>query len=306
MNLLRKPPFPLVATVSGLANNTAYIATIANNRNEFIADVSVTSNGSGSLSINLPERLSRYDGDYALIVYSLYLGEKSAVVATENISVRRPYVDAAQLAPSSQDEAKYWKHERRARLMIDAIVGGFYYQDLLVQANGVGSDSLFIGSRVCKLLKVIENNVLMYEVDGTNNVANYTMSTNLQSLIIDNSGQEVNEFEGGLLITGAQSDSYDNPGIRSVAFPNGYDYTVQIESGWPSVPGDIQEVSEIIVEDLACDSPNYIQRYIREYETKDFRADFQRSAFAGTGILVVDQVLQKYWEQNLYNNIRMI
>lgn len=306
MDIRRLPPFPLTAEFSGLSNNTAYIATLASDHNGFIADVSATSDGTGVVEFELPERCSRYDGEYSVIVYvDNGAGVKGDVVALDNLSIRRPYVNAAALAPTIAEIDKYWGFERRARLMIDAIVGGFYYEDIVVQQNGLGSDMLPLGWRVCKVLKVVENNVTMYEVGATDNIATYTMSANMQSLLLY-SNEEVNEFEGGPVAPSANSDSYDNPNYRTVAFPNGYDYTVQLETGWPSIPGDIQEVTKIIMEDLACDAPNYVQKYVREYETKDFRADFQRSAFAGTGNLVVDQILQKYWGQSLYHNVRVI
>ena len=188
--------------------------------------------------------------------------------------------------------------------MVGAL-GGFDDVVVVIQQNGLGSDMLPLGWRVCKVLKVVENNVSVYTIGATDNIATYTMSANMQALLLY-SDEEVNEHEGGPVISSANSDSYDNPNYRAVAFPNGYDYTVQVETGWPAVPGDIQEVTKIIMEDLACDAPNYIQKYVREYETKDFRADFQRSAFAGTGNLVVDQILQKYWGQSLYHNVRVI
>ncbi len=306
MDIRRLPPFPLTAEFSGLSNNTAYIATLASDRNGFIADVLATSDGTGLVEFELPERFSRYDGEYSVVVYEdTGAGVKGDVVALDNLSVRRPYVNAAALAPTIAEIDKYWGFERRARLMIDAIVGGFYYEDIVIQQNGLGSDMLPLGWRVCKVLKVVENNVSVYTIGATDNIATYTMSANMQALLLY-SDEEVNEHEGGPVISSANSDSYDNPNYRAVAFPNGYDYTVQVETGWPAVPGDIQEVTKIIMEDLACDAPNYIQKYVREYETKDFRADFQRSAFAGTGNLVVDQILQKYWGQSLYHNVRVI
>lgn len=306
MDIRRLPPFPLTAEFSGLSPSSNFIATLASERNGFIADVLDTSDGAGVAEFTLPERCSRYDGEYSVIVYEdAGAGVKGDVVAMDNLSIRRPYVNAAALAPTVAEIEKYWGFERRARLMIDAIVGGFYYEDIVIQQNGLGSDLLPLGWRACKLLKVVENNVLMYELGSSSNIAQYAFTPNMQALVV-NSSEEVNLSEGSLTVTTAGSDSYDNPNYRSVAFPNGYDYSVEIESGWPSVPGDVQEVTKILIEDLACDAPNYIQKYVREYETKDFRADFQRSAFAGTGNLVVDQILQKYWGQNLYNNARVI
>ena len=124
MDIRRLPPFPLTAEFSGLSNNTAYIATLASDRNGFIADVLATSDGTGLVEFELPERFSRYDGEYSVVVYEdTGAGVKGDVVALDNLSVRRPYVNAAALAPTIAEIDKYWGFERRARLMIDAIVG---------------------------------------------------------------------------------------------------------------------------------------------------------------------------------------
>ena len=58
--------------------------------------------------------------------------------------------------------------------MIDNIVGGFYYKNAKIDLQGDGSDRLVVGQRVNKLLSLVENNVLMYEQDGADNLAEYT------------------------------------------------------------------------------------------------------------------------------------
>lgn len=305
MELLRVAPFPLTLTYSGLPNSTAVVATFATNRNDFLDDVEDTTSGSGVAAFTLPERYSRYDGEYSLTIYEGTSAAKGDVLLLDTVRVVRPYVDSAALAPTGK-EADFEKYERIARIMIDNIVGGFYYQDSQYDLQGTGTDKLMIGNRVNKLLSVIENNVLLYELDGTDNIAEFTMNSDKNAVIAFRNGEEDNLIDGypvnGVI---AATDYYDND-VRLAVFPDGYNYTVRVENGWPMVPQDIKEATQLIIEDIACGAPNYWSKYVREYETKDYRVDFHRPSFAGTGNVIVDQILHRYLGETLYNNIRVL
>lgn len=305
MELLRVPPFPLTLSYSGLSNNTEYVATFATTINSFVDDVEATSNGSGVVEFELPERYSRYDGEYAVVIYEGTALAKGDVAVMDTVRVVRPYIDSATLAPVGKED-EYAKYERKARLMIDNIVGGFYYTANSYDLQGTGTDKLVIGNRVNKLLSVSENNVLLYEIDGTDNVFEFTMNTDKTAIIAFRDGDIDNLIDGRPAYTvtaGTDSYAYD---FRSAVFPNGYNYTVTVENGWPMVPQDIKEATELIMEDMACGQPNYWSKYVRMYETKDFKVDFQRSMFAGTGNIIVDQTLNRYLGDTLYNNIRVL
>ncbi len=302
MELLRTPPFPLELTYSDLAVSTAVVATFATSRNSFLEDVEATTDGAGDVTFSLPERFSRYDGEYSLTVYEGTSDNKGDVVVLDTVRVVRPYVNSDTLAPIGKEE-DYVKYERKARIMIDNIVGGFYYQDGTYDLQGTGTDKLVIGNRVNKLLSLIENNVLLYELDGTN-LAEYTLNSDKTAILLY-SEVENDLLDGRPSAGRAGSDSYDIGG-RTPIFPNGFNYTVYVEYGWPMVPQDIKEATELIIEDMACGAPNYWSKYVREYETKDYRVDFHRPMFAGTGNVIVDQTLSRYLGETLYNNIRVL
>lgn len=305
MELLRKPPFPLTLEYSDLPISTSVVATFASTRNTFIEDVEATTDGAGDVSFELTERFSRYDGEYSLIVYEGTSDSKGDIVLMDTVRVVRPYIDAEALAPVGKEE-EYIRLERTARIMIDNIVGGFYYTLAQHDLIGTGSDMLVVGERMNKLLRVTENNVLLYDIDSEDNAATYTLNTDKTAVILFQD-DEANIYQSKpVLPVGASSDSYDNPLYRSVVFPNGYDYTVQVEAGWPMVPQDIKEATTILLEDMACGNPNYWAKYVREYETKDYRVDFHRPSFAGTGNVIVDQILARYFGETLYNNIRVL
>ncbi len=307
MELLRVPPFPLVLSYPAgtLSNNADYVVGLASTRNSFVVEYEVTSSATGALSVTFDDNISRYDAEYSLTAWEGTVDNKGDVVLLDTLRIVRPYIDSAALAPTGQEE-EFAKYERIARIMIDNIVGGFYYTSALYDIQGTGTDKLVVGHRVNKLLSLTENNVLVYEIEGADNLQEYTLTSDKNSVIVFQDGVEDNRLEGRpvTLPTGG-SDSYV-PGYRSPAFPNGYDYTVQVETGWPMVPQDIKEAATLIVEDMACGAPNYWSKYVREYETKDYRVDFHRPSFAGTGNVIVDQILHRYLGETLYNNIRVL
>ncbi len=305
MELLRKAPFPLTLSYSDLPVTTDVVATIATSRNTWLDDIEDETSGTGVASFSLPERYSRYDGEYSVIVYEGTADAKGDVLLMDTLRVVRPYIDSDVIAPVGKEE-EYAKFERIARIMIDNIVGGFYYTLSQFDLVGTGSDRLVVGERVNKLLRVTENNTLLYEIDATDNLANYTLNSDKTAVILYQDAEN-NMSEGRpVLPVMAGSDSYDNPQLRSVAFPNGYDYIIQVENGWPMVPQDIKEAMNLIVDDMACGAPNYWVKYVRTYETKDYTVDFHRPSFAGTGNVIVDQILARYLGDTLYNNIRVL
>lgn len=305
MELLRLPPFPLELSYSDLPETTDVVATFATSRNEFVADVEATTDANGGVAFSLGDRFSMFDGEYSLVVYEGTADNKGDVVLMDNVRIVRPYIDTSKTAPVGK-EAEYLRYERTARTMIDNIVGGFYYALASYDLLGTGTDRLVVGGRVNKLLKVVENDVLLYEDGGTDNVAEYTLNTDKTAVMLDSNAEVNREQSRPVDVPSANSDSYDNPFSRSVAFPNGFDYTIQVEAGWPMVPQDIKEATQIIIDDMACGSPNYWVKYVREYETKDYRVDFHRPSFAGTGNVIVDQILSRYIGDTLYNNIRVL
>jgi hypothetical protein len=92
----------------------------------------------------------------------------------------------------------------------------------------------------------------------------------------------------------AMSDIVDAnlPPLRG--FPNGYDYKFILESGYPSVPSDIARAATLLIDDIKCGRIDYYQRYITSYNTDQFRLQFDKRLFEGTGNIVVDKILSKY------------
>ena len=308
MEISRLSQFPLEISISGLTPNTDFVTVITDDHGRGVDTVSSTSNGGGDLAVILPSYFSNFDAEYRIVISPDVVDPTPVVI--DSMSIVRPYVDVADIAPTPGDIPEYTKYERLARLMIDNIVGGFYYKELLLGLIGIDSNVLPVGHRANKLRTVFENGALIYDSDlaDDQNVVLFTLTTDKTSVIL------VDDVTSGVINpnTGMQrSPAYDSivghlPISRYRTFVNGSRYDVKIEAGWPIVPQDIQEATKLLIEDMSCDAPNYWSKYVREYETKDYRVDFHRTMFTGTGNLLVDQILKRYWGQTLYDNVKVL
>jgi hypothetical protein len=77
-------------------------------------------------------------------------------------------------------------------------------------------------------------------------------------------------------------------------FPREYDYRFILESGYTSVPSDIARATNLLIDDISCGKLDYYKRFISAYNTEQFRIQFDKSVFQGTGNLLVDKILSKY------------
>ena len=94
----------------------------------------------------------------------------------------------------------------------------------------------------------------------------------------------------------APTDNLDGQIINysGVDFPQSYDYVIEAEIGYLSVPSDIQQASELLVHDIDCGKLDYYKRYITSYNTDQFKIQFDKSMLEGTGNILVDKILARY------------
>jgi len=50
----------------------------------------------------------------------------------------------------------------------------------------------------------------------------------------------------------------------------------------------------LLVEDIKCNNLDYAGRYIKDYNTDQFKIKFDDRVFEGTGNMIVDKILSKY------------
>ena len=304
MEIYRVPPYPMSVTYEGFTPSTEHFLTLLDSRTGFVDSASATSDVSGNLTFVIPDEVAKYDEEYSATIYE-GSDDTGSTVGSDNLNIVRPYLVPANITPAGEDVNDYIKYERIARLAIDNIVGGFYYKDFVLDLQGMGSDKLVLGRRINFIDSVVANNELVYDSSEESNEVLYTLTPDKQSMIVHRS-DAMNIVDGRAPTTIPAPSDYGQYIGRTVDFPVGYNYTVRVDSGWAFVPQDIKEATQLLIDDMACGAPNYLNKYVREYETKDYRIDIHRPAFAGTGNLIVDQTLEKYKGDTLYDGVRVL
>jgi len=231
------------------------------------------------VTINLP---GTYDSEYRV---EIIIDED--VVSDTTYEIVRPYVDPTTKGDTASDISSYADNEELARAIIDSIVGeGFYYKKKVLNFTGTGSDYLPIWDDVKKVLTVYENNKLVtdreYEV------------TSDKTAIVEKSTDNINRAESApLVLPAASSDSLD-PQFIYRGFGKTWDYRITVEYGHTSVPSDIVRATEMLIHDIDCGKLDYYKRFISSYNTDQYRIQFDKSLFEGTGNILVDKILSKY------------
>ena len=317
MQILRLPPYPLSVTYTVPEANTEYILVIEDVAEQTEIEEQVTSNATFQVTYSLTGDFVKYDKSYALSIYedSGASGpdiERGDIVVEDNLEVVRPYVNPTTLATSgtATDIAAYTEYENLARTIIDSITGGFYYNRTYLEVVGQGTDYVPLWKKTHKILKAYENSLLVYDAtleepilgewsyELTKDKTAIMKNTATPGLIGNRSEQK------GLNLHVAPSDSfnvYDTDYSENAytfstgaAFPEGWDYLFLLETGYKVVPHDIYEAALMLIEDIKCGKIDYYKRYVTSYNTDQFKIQFDKMSFDGTGNMIVDKILQKY------------
>lgn len=282
MEILRLPSSEPQATIEVSEANTEYEYTILDLSDSSTTTGAVTSDGDSEVTVSFSRH---YDSDYRVVIDG-----------TEHFfTVVRPYVDPNALASNFSEVAEYTRHEELARAIIDSVViEGFYYKKRVIDTVGLGADYLPMWLNVKKLNKLYENNVLMYDSSDLDNASMlYKLTDDKTAITIDYEGQ-INRSEGAnLILPQAMSDLWDMTfGYRG--FAKTFDYTIHLEVGYNKVPSEIKRATELLIEDIKCNNLDYAGRYIKDYNTDQFKIKFDDRVFEGTGNMIVDKILSKY------------
>ena len=283
MEILRVPPYaniPVIYTIPANIVDEDVTVTVTD-----LADLSVSTlefdelSTGDTVTINIP---GRYDSDYRVEV-----SIDGDIVSDTTYEIVRPYVNPTTKGDTASDISAYADNEELARAIIDSIVGeGFYYKKKVLNFTGTGSDYLPIWDDVKKVLAVYENNKLVtdreYEV------------TSDKTAIVEKSTDNINRAESApLVLPAASSDSLD-PQFIYRGFGKTWDYRITVEYGHTSVPSDIVKATEMLVHDIECGKLDYYKRFISSYNTDQYRIQFDKGLFEGTGNILVDKILSKY------------
>ena len=312
MRLLRKPPYPLSVTYSVPDSDAEYILVIKDrDRNDTIVQENVVSNEFAEISYTLPDSFSRYDDSYDLEIYSDADGEMAEIVVQDNLEITRPYVDPETLGATASEIKEYTDLEMIARTLIDNVVGGgFYFKTTWYETEGQGTDYMPVWEKTYSILKAYENTTLVWDASQTPSALGYWnyLLTKDKTAIIKDPIYYVSEYERQAqkppYIPVAPSDSFtifdgeDSPYTSTinvgVTFPQHWNYLFLLETGYKVVPYDVYEATRMLIDDLKCGKLDYYKRYVKHYSTDQFKIEYDKGLYGGTGNIVVDKILQKY------------
>lgn len=300
MEILRVPPYPITTTWDVPLANHTYLIYVEDVVDHSVEQTTVTSTAEAQVLYILPRAKVQFDRDFAFKIYDTDLfGE---IVVESNLTVYRPYVDPNMLGQTASEVAEYKKLEIIARSIIDAYLGndsatgeGFYNHKLVLQTVGQGTDYIPVWHNPKKILKVYENNVLVYDADDTETTWPYRFA-----ITPDNSG--IMRVEAGLYnrmekvpprmpVAVGDLGFYGRVGV---AFPSGFDYTFILDVGYKAVPPDVELAATMLIEDLKCGNNQYFKRFVTQYSTDQFDIKFAPEFLRGTGNMIVDKILDGY------------
>ena len=126
-----------------------------------------------------------------------------------------------------------------------------------------------------------------------------------RSSIIAHTGQ-VNRIAGNSSRAGwAPSDytreTYDSIDMSrpytSGSFPKGFDYVLDVLQGYAYLPSEITTATNLLINSGQC-TDQYLNRYITEYDTDQYRIKYSKEALDGTGNRQVDMILAPFVNSN--------
>lgn len=288
MEILRVSPYaevPVNFVIPAGVTDADITVTITDMADLSISTSTFTESSSGELlEISLP---GKYDSSYRVEITKDLGTSDEQILQDETYEIVRPYVDPSTKGTTASDIAAYAMNEEIARAVIDSVIPeGFYYRKKVLHFTGTGADYLPIWDDVKKVLSVYENNKLVED-------RQYEVSSD-KTAIIEKSSDNINRAESSpLVLPAASSDSLD-PQFIYRGFGKTWDYLITVEHGYTTVPSDIIRATEMLVHDLECGKLDYYKRFISSYNTDQYRIQFDKGLFEGTGNIIVDKILSKY------------
>jgi hypothetical protein len=172
MEVLRVPPYPITTTWDVPAANAVYTIYVEDLVDHSFETSIVTSSANSQIQYILPRSKVQFDRDFLFRVHEVNINGE--IVIDENLTVYRPYVDPNMLGTTATEIAEYKELEIVARSIIDTYLqegsgtgGAFYNHKLVIQQVGQGTDYFPLWHNTNRVLKVYENNVLVYDAENT-------------------------------------------------------------------------------------------------------------------------------------------
>ena len=247
------------------------------------------------LSVDLKQYMS-YDCDLTVSVFEDD-GNQLAEIA---VSIVRPY-SVPDDSLTEEEKKLFWKQEQISRFIIDSITGGFYSKRKLIEYESYGGDALPMRGGVTRLYRAWVNGVQIPETDTDW----FKISPDGSSIIIKNG----NISHGRDTSPRMNPSDYMSTGglgwYRRGSFPESYDYVFDVSYGYRNVPQEIALASQLLIESGQC-TDEYLNRYIAEYSTDQYKIKYNAAAFVSTGNRQVDMILSGFVKASGNINARVI
>jgi hypothetical protein len=276
---------PLI--VPGLTAGEDYTIDYSDTITGSTYSASATAAANGKATFTLDDYYLKYNG----FLYAEVYNSSSAIVYETNVDVIRPYCNVSLVGEKLELTTKEAEeYERVARYIIDSQTAPFTYLKKYKELVGGGYDYLPVDERLLFIWKVYENGILNYNAEGdpSENDGIYKISTDRTSIILDNTT---------ITAPGMNRMNYASvwrDRFLDIDFPDGYEYLVLGDFGWRTIPQDIQEACELLMQDLSRNNLRYATRYIESFDNEDFKIKFQKDYSTNTGNMIVDKILSKY------------
>jgi hypothetical protein len=293
MELLRVQPYSSVdaefVVPDSFTENTEFNARITDMADLSVIETTYSGEAGDTLTFSFS---GLYDNSYRVELW--HEGEGIENLLDETYSVVRPYVNPSTLGETASEVETATKNEEIARAIIDSVIPqGFYYKKQTYETVGLGADYLPLWVDAKKILKLYENNILVFDASEETNRTVYQISKD-KTAIIEKYDDIINRDQSAPnVIPSSQSDLLDLQ-FAYRGFPREFDYRLVLEVGYPTVPSDIARATKLLIEDLACGKLEYQKRYVSAYSTDQYKVQFDKQVFEGTGNLIVDKILSKY------------
>ena len=292
MEILRVPTYPKLTTWEVPDNNENYTIYVEDLVDHEMVSSNVVSTVNSKVTYTFNQSDLLMDRKFLFQI----LDEDENIVVEDVVDFVRPYVNPNSLGSTASEITEYTQLEMVARSIIDTIIqDGFYNSKMIVQGVGQGSDYFNVWKKFNKVLKVYENNILIFDFETPDENFYAFNITGDNSAIQRVSESTYNRVEQGSIILPASAGDLGSVGTgRVVDFPRGYDYIFLLDAGYKTVPVDIEYATKLLIEDLKCGKLDYYKRYVTSYNTDQYKIQFDKTVLNGTGNMIVDKILDKY------------
>jgi len=273
--------------VPGDHTESDHVLSITDLSDFSISEQEVVTAGGESLTFHLDKN---FDNSYD--VELLLDGD---VIFSESYEVVRPYLDPYAVAETATEIAEIRKLERLSRAIVDSFLDNidFYNKKVIYEVTGNGLDLMPVWKDVNKVLKVYENNELVYDADAEENPFVFALTKDKSAIYKVVSGAN-NVIDARVPSMPVSPTDYIDLSPTRATFRTGNDFAFVLDIGYKTLPSSVVDATEMLVDDLKCGRLDYFQRYVTSYNTDQYRIQFDKKVLEGTGNILVDKILEKY------------